>query len=450
MLTSSLAMSTAQAATANTKNDRDTTARFMSSISEDGLVAVVNESPILKSDLKRTIKLIASKYKKLGMPLPSAKKLQNEALNELILRELQLNLVKRSGIRPSDAVINAQLAKYAQSQGLSSITALQQKMDAKQAGSYAALRNNIINELSIQGIRQNQIAKRVRISEQDVNSFLASPEGKKLNQNEYLTVHIRVPYPDDYNELSNSRQKMARQEALKIASRVQNDLRLQYNNDQESILLMMSKLQGDYPVQLQGGNMGYNPANQLPANLTNDIVNLDINEVSEPIIGSNGVDIIKLVNKKVSSNLIVPQWHTRHILISVNDLQNNQLAQLKINDLYEQLRAGADFAKLAATYSDDPGSAGKGGDLDWVSEGSMVPEFENVMKKTMKGDFSVPFKSQYGWHILQVVDTRDYDASNEVRKGMAKDILFKRMAPQAQEDWLEELKSRAYIRVFNF
>ena len=123
------------------------------------------------------------------------------------------------------------------------------------------------------------------------------------------------------------------------------------------------------------------------------------------------------------------------------------LAQQKINDLYEQLRQGADFANLASTYSDDPGSAGRGGDLNWVGEGEMVGEFEAVMKNTTVGDYSAPFRSQFGWHILKVDDKRQQDISNEYRRDLARQALYQRLAPQATEDWLQELRAGAYIQV---
>ncbi len=125
------------------------------------------------------------------------------------------------------------------------------------------------------------------------------------------------------------------------------------------------------------------------------------------------------------------------------------MAEYKINEIYNKLGQGESFARLAATYSDDPSTAGAGGNLDWVSEGSMVKNFEKVMKSTPKNSYSQPFKTEYGWHILQVVDTRQYDASNDVRRAMAKEILFKREASQAKEDWLDELKSLAYIQRFD-
>lgn len=193
--------------------------------------------------------------------------------------------------------------------------------------------------------------------------------------------------------------------------------------------------------------MGFHKAAALPTELSSEITKLDVGAVSEPLVTPEGIDIIKLANKKASDTMIIPQWHTRHILVKVDELQTDALAEQKINDLYTQLRQGADFADLAATYSDDPGSAGRGGDLDWVSEEDMIGPFEAVMKNTAVGDYSAPFKTQFGWHILELEGKRQHDVSDQYRRNMARQALYQRLAPQAKEDWLQELRTSAYIQV---
>src|SRR5699024_9380490 len=188
-------------------------------------------------------------------------------------------------------------------------------------------------------------------------------------------------------------------------------------------------------------------AASLPTELSTEITKLDIGAVSAPLVTPEGIDIIKLANKKASDTMIIPQWHTSHILVKVDELQTDALAEQKINDLYNQLRAGADFADLASTYSDDPGSAGRGGDLDWVSEEDMIGPFETVMKNTTVGDYSAPFKTQFGWHILKVEGKHEQDVSDEYRRNMARQALYQRLAPQAKEDWLQELQDGAYIQI---
>ena len=407
--------------------------------STDGIIALVNENAILKSELINAIQQTQARAQAAGEPMANSAQLQSEVLNALILRELQLSMVKRVGLNPDEAAINQRLAQIAQTQGLNSISALQQRLDAAQPGSYAALRTQLIEDAAIQALQQRQISNRVRISEQDIDAFLASPEAKRLNQSEYQTIHVRVPYMDDYSRLSDAQ----REEALKVAQALRDRLLAPNINVAEAV----AASQGSYPIPLQGGDMGFHKAAALPTELSSEITKLDVGAVSAPLVTPEGIDIIKLADKKSSDTMLIPQWHTRHILVKVDELQTDALAEQKINDLYEQLRNGADFAGLASTYSDDPGSAGRGGDLDWVSEEDMIGPFEAMMKNTAVGDYSVPFKTQFGWHILKVEGKRQQDVSDQYRRNMARQTLYQRLAPQAKEDWLQELRAGAYIQV---
>ncbi|OLF37153.1 peptidylprolyl isomerase [Psychrobacter sp. C 20.9] len=426
-------------AQASTTANQNTVSRLTPANSTDGIVALVNENAILKSELVDAITQTQARAQAAGEPIANSAQLQSEVLNALILRELQLSMVKRVGLSPDETEINQRLAQIAQSQGLNSISALQQRLDAARPGSYAALRAQLIEDAAIQELQQRQISRRVRISEQDIDAFLASPEAKRLNQSEYQTVHVRVPYIDDYSRLSAAQ----REEALKVAQ----DLRTRLLEPNVSVSEAVAASQGSYPIPIQGGDMGFHKAASLPTELSSKITNLDIGAVSEPLLTPEGIDIVKLADKKASDTMLIPQWHTRHILVKVDELQTDALAEQKINDLYEQLRNGADFAALASTYSDDPGSAGRGGDLDWVSEEDMVAPFEATMKNTAVGDYSAPFKTQFGWHILKVDGKRQQDVSEQYRRNMARQALYQRLAPQAQEDWLQELRAGAYIQV---
>ncbi len=427
------------AAQASTSAVQSSVDRLTPANSTDGIIALVNENAILKSELVDAIEQTQARAKAAGEPIANSAQLQSEVLNALILRELQLSMVKRAGLSADEAEINQRLGQIAQAEGLNSIAALQQRLDAAQPGSYANLRAKLIEEASIQALQQRQITRRVRISEQDIDAFLASPEAKRLNQSEYQTIHVRVPYIDDYSRLSAAQ----REEALKVAQALRTRLLEPNVNVAEAV----AASQGSYPIPLQGGDMGFHKAASLPTELSSKITKLDVGTVSEPLLTPEGIDIIKLADKKASNTMLIPQWHTRHILVKVDDLQTDALAEQKINDLYEQLRGGADFASLASTYSDDPGSAGRGGDLDWVSEEDMVGPFEATMKNTAVGDYSAPFKTQFGWHILKVDGKRDQDISEQYRRNMARQALYQRLAPQAQEDWLQELRAGAYIQI---
>lgn len=302
----------------------------LSGSSTDGIVAVVNDQIILKSELNAVKGVIATQAANQGLNV-TAEQIQQRALDDLIDRKLQLGLIARSGMVANDNIINQQILQIAQAQGLNSLAELQAKLDGEQAGSYAALRQGVIENAALSAMLQTQAGNRVHITDQEINSFLRSPEAAKIVSNQ---------------------------------------------------------------------------------------------------------------------TVLVPEWQTSHMLARVDDTQNAAMAEQKINALFAELQKGANFATLAATYSDDPGSAAQYGSLGWVSEGQMVPEFEEMMKKTEAGDYSVPFRSQFGWHILKVDNVRQRDVTHQYRYNTAREYLFSRQAPQAVEDWLQELRSSAYIKIY--
>lgn len=297
--------------------------------STDGILAQVNDEIILKSEFIEASEEMAREYRDRGISL-SNKELQSLTLNALIVRKLQLGLINRAGFTPNDNAVNRELLAIANEAGFANLSDFQRAVDGKQAGSYAKIRQQVIEEASLVALWQAQVRPRINISEQEVTAFLNSPEGQKI--------------PNE----------------------------------------------------------------------------------------------TKLIN----------EWQTSHILVKVDNNQSDSMAEQKINALYSELQKGADFATLATTYSDDTGSATQNGRLGWVSEGQMVSEFEKMMKNTTAGDFSTPFRTQFGWHILKVENIRERDMSDETRRDKAREILFGRQAPQAEEDWIDELKAGAYIKIF--
>lgn len=320
LLAISLALGTVSATYANTPSVATST---------DGILAQVNDEIILKSEFIEASDEMAREYRDRGISL-SSRELQSLALNALIVRKLQLGLINRAGFTPNENIINQELLAIANREGFNNLSEFQRAIDAKQVGSYAKIRQQVIEEASLVALWQAQVRPRINISEQEVTAFLNSPEGQKIP----------------------------------------NETRL------------------------------------------------------------------------------IDEWQTSHILVKVDGNQSDSMAEQKINALYSELQKGADFATLATTYSDDAGSATQNGRLGWVSEGQMVAEFERMMKNTIAGDFSTPFRTQFGWHILKVENTRQRDMSGEARKDKAREILFSRQAPQAEEDWIDELKAGAYIKIF--
>lgn len=407
----------------------------------DGVIAVVNDNVILASQLEQATRQAIAQLRAKNQPVPSQQQLYSQVLDQMITRQVQLDLVKRQGISPEENQLNAALANIAKQNGVASFAELQRKLDAQQAGSYQALRSKISEDLAMQALQEQQVARRVKISEQDIDMFLRSPESNMLDESQYRTLHIRVPFiqSDDTKPVTDKQ----KQKAIKVAQSIADALQADNTNVEAAI----QQAQSGYEAPIEGGDMGFHIAKDLPTELSKDIVNLSVGQVSKPLLTPQGVNVIKLVEKRGGQQQVAEQWQTRHILISPSASLTPEMAKQQIDSIYEQLRQGADFATLASTYSNDPGSASNGGLLGWVSEGEMVAPFEAMMKNTAVNDFSTPFQSQFGWHILKVEGKRQQDLSENYRRNMARQALYQRLAPQALEDWIQEIKAQSYIKV---
>ena len=406
----------------------------------DGVIAIVNDTPILRSQLDRAVAQASAQLQAQNKPVPPAQQLYPQVLDQLITKQIQLDIIKRQGLQAEENAVNAALTNLAQQNGVASLAEFQQKLDAQRVGSYQALRQKVSEDLAIQTLQQQQLASRIKISDQDVNNFLKSPESNALEKSQYRTLHIRVPFEADAAGKASDKQK---KQALTVATQIAKNLQAENANIEQ----IMTDAQANYNAQIQGGDMGYHVAAELPTELSKNITALEVGQVTNPIATAEGYNVIKLVDKRGGQQKIIDQWHARHILISPSTALPADMAKQQIDTIYEKLRQGEDFATLANTYSKDPGSASNGGDLGWVSEGDMVPSFEAMMKKTSVNDYSVPFQTQFGWHIVKVDEKRQKDVSDVYRKNMAREVLYQRMAPQALDDWMQELRAQAYVKI---
>lgn len=406
----------------------------------DGVIAIVNDTPILRSQLDRAVAQASAQLQAQNKAVPPAQQLYPQVLDQLITKQIQLDIIKRQGLQAEESAVNAALTNLAQQNGVASLAEFQQKLDAQRAGSYQALRQKVSEDLAIQTLQQQQLANRIKITDQDVDNFLKSPESNALEKSQYRTLHIRVPFEADAAGKTSDKQK---KQALTVATQIAKNLQAENANIEQ----IMTDAQANYNAQIQGGDMGYHVAAELPTELSKNITALEVGQVTNPIATAEGYNVIKLLDKRGGQQKIIDQWHTRHILISPSTALPADMAKQQIDTIYEKLRQGEDFATLASTYSKDPGSASNGGDLGWVSEGDMVPSFESMMKQTSVNDYSVPFQTQFGWHILKVDEKRQKDVSDVYRKNMAREILYQRMAPQALDDWMQDLRAQAYVKI---
>ena len=390
-------------------------------------VAVVDNSVILRSDLDQSIAEITHQLQSKKQTVPPIEYLQQQALEQLITRQAQLEQVKRYNVKADEKSLNEAVLKVAKDSGSASLEAFQQKLDAIAPNTYSSLRARIAEDIALQRLRQQLVTSRIQISDQDVKNFLSSPQGQAALGNQVHVLHVRVSGGEN---------------AVKIAEDVRKELAT--SNDAKAISTKFSTKD----TKVDAADMGFRSLSDIPDELAARVSPLQVGQTTELISVRDGVHVLKLIERKASDQkAIVPQFQTRHILIQPSEVVSPENAKQMIDSLYTRLQKGEDFAVIASTFSNDPGSAANGGSLGWVSPGVMVPEFEAKMKETPKGEISKPFQSQFGWHILQVTDTRQQDMTQEVQERMARQLLGERQFDTELDSWLREIRNNAFVDI---
>ncbi|WP_104473653.1 peptidylprolyl isomerase [Acinetobacter indicus] len=392
----------------------------------DQVVAVVDNSVILQSDLAQTAAEMQQQLQAQNKTVPPAQYLQQQALEQLIVRQAQLEQVKRYNIKPDEKALNEAVMRVAQQNGSKSLEDFQQKVDRIAPGTYASLRNRIAEDLAINRLRQQVVMSRIKISDQDVDNFLKTPQGQAALGSQAHVLHVRV----------SGENAQATAEQVKTALNNSNDLNA------------INKQFSTASTKVESADMGFRSLSEIPAELAARVSALDVGQTTELIAVNDGIHVLKLVDRKAGEQrALVPQYQTRHILIQPTEVVSPENAKHMIDSLYNRLKADEDFAVLAGTFSTDTGSARDGGSLGWVSPGVMVPEFEQQMKSTPVGEISQPFQTQFGWHILQVTDTRQQDMTREYQERMARQILGERQFDTELDSWLREIRSNAFVDI---
>lgn len=399
----------------------------------DNIVAVVDSNIILESELNQAVSVFAEQMRADGRTIPPEQILRKNVLEQLITRQAQVSQVKRFGIQIDENTLNAAVLQIAKQQGVETLTEFQQELDKQQAGSYALLRTQVAEDLSVTRLRQQQVMARIKVSDRDVTNFLQSPQGQAALGGEVHVLHLRI---SPKSSSVNPTEVKAVAEQVKTAFATSNDF--------NAIATQLS----NENITVQGADMGSRALDDLPTELSARVSAIQVGKTTDLIPAPDGLHVLKLLERKVDdTKALVPQYLTRHILISPSEVVSPEDAKSHIDQLYQRLEQGANFAELAATFSKDPGSASDGGSLGWVVPGVMVPEFDATMKSTPKGQVSKPFQSQFGWHILTVEDTRQMDMTEDYQRRMAKQILGERQFDTEVDGWLREVRANAYVDI---
>ncbi|MBP8171235.1 MAG: peptidylprolyl isomerase [Pseudomonas sp.] len=396
----------------------------------DRVVSIVDTDVIMQSQLDQRVREVQQTIAKRGDSLPPEHVLGQQVLERLIIENIQLQIGDRSGIRITDEELNQAVGTIAQRNNLS----MEQFRDALERDglSYEDAREQIRREMIISRVRQRRVAERIQVSDQEVENFLASESGKMQLSVEYRLANILIRVPD-----------AASATEIQAAERRAQELYQQLQQGADFAQLAIASSASD--TALEGGNMGWRKAAQLPTPFDSLIGALSVGETSEPIRTPGGFILIKLLEKRGGETQVRDEVHVRHVLIKPSEIRSEAETKRLAERVYERIMAGEDFAELAKDFSEDPGSALNGGDLNWIDPNALVPEFRAVMAQTESGEVSKPFKSGFGWHVLQVMGRRATDGSEQFRKQQALSVLRNRKYESELQAWLRQIRDEAYV-----
>lgn len=400
----------------------------------DKVVAIVDNDVIMQSQLDQRVREVQQTIAKRGSGVPPASALDQQVLERLIVENIQLQIGDRSGIRITDEELNQAIGTIAQRNSMS--------LDQFRAAlahdglSYNDAREQVRREMIISRVRQRRVQERIQVSEQEVKNFLASDMGKMQMSEEYHLANILIATPD-------SASSSAIQAAASDAKDVYDQLKRGADFGQMAIAKSKSE------NALDGGDMGWRKAAQLPPPFDKMLGSMPVGDVTPPARTPGGFIILKLLEKRggQGKSLMRDEVHVRHILIKPSEIRSEEETHRLAERLYERIKNGDDFGELAKSFSEDPGSALNGGDLNWVDPNSLVPEFREVMANTQAGELSKPFKTPYGWHVLEVLGRRATDSTDQARDQQALTVLRNRKYDEELQTWLRQIRDEAYVEI---
>ncbi len=374
----------------------------------DRVAAIVDDNIVLQTELEQRTANILRQIQQSGTEPPATDIVKKQVLERLILERLQLNIGDKVGVRIADQEIDQTIARIAASNNISVEEYIAQIHASGET--MAKIRQEIANEMIIMQVQQGTVMRGIQISEQELNNFLNSEEGKLVTSPDVSIGQILLSAPSTAtvdeleiikNKLSEITQQLAEGADFK-------QLAIANSDDQSA---------------LEGGDLGWRKLAQLPLPFSESLKNLELGQVSEPIRSGAGFHLLKLYERKGGGEQLIEQHFARHILLTPNQIRDEQQTVELLEDIRTQIIAGEDFAKLAKQHSKDPGSALKGGSLGWSTPGLFVPEFEQTMGSIELNEISAPFQSQFGWHILQVTERRMQDFSDDILRNRADNLL---------------------------
>lgn len=401
-------------------------------IKMDRIVAIVDQAVVTEQELESRIATVTAQFKKQGAELPAEAILRKQILERLITDTLQLQYAAQTGLKVDDNQLDKTIGRIAEQNQLS-LAEFTEAL-AKDGVSMTKFRADIRNEITLARLREREVDGRVNVSESEIDNFLTSQAANNENQDEYEIAHLLIRTPEEG----------ATEEIQKAKSKV--DTALTELKAGVSFAKVSASF-SDAPNALEGGSLGWKKASQMPALFLDALKAMQVGEVSAPLRSPNGFHVLKLNNKRGgNSPLVIQQTHARHLLIKLSEIMSEKDGKLKIDGIKERLDNGEKFEALARQYSEDS-TASSGGDLNWVNPGDTVPQFEKAMNELKDLQISPPVRTQFGWHLIQVIERRSQDMSKEAARLKARQEIRAKKADEAYQDWIRELRDRAYVEI---
>ena len=420
---------------ANAADSEPLPARQTTSAAVDQIAVVVNDDVITRHEVDSYLDKIKQQLKTQGTPLPAAKELEKQVLERMIIDMLQLQYAKESGVRIDDAQLDKALARIAQQNNFPSVAEFRVKL-AKEGVDFRKFREEIRNEITFTRLREREVDSKLVVSDNEIENYLAT-QNKQAGKNEELELaHILVQVPE---QASAEKIQASKQRADQAWAELRGG----------APFAQVSAGFSDAKDGLQGGNLGWRTADRLPTIFQEALQNMKPGDISAVLRSPNAFHIIKLLDKRnKDAAMVITQTRARHILLKTSEVASESEARNRLSEIKRRIEAGADFAAQAKLYSED-GSAAQGGDLGWVSPGVFVPEFERAMNALKIGQLSDLVQTEFGWHLIQVMERRNADVSVEQKKQQAGNAIRSFKSDEAYQDWLRQLRDRAFVEYRN-
>ena len=398
----------------------------------DRIVAIVDQTVVTEQELESRITTVTAQLKKQGTELPAESILRKQILERLITDTLQIQYAAQTGLKVDDNQLDKTIERIAE-QNQMTLTEFSEAL-AKDGVSMRKFRSDIRNEITIARLREREVDGRVNVTESEIDNFLTSQAANTENQDEFEISHILIRTPEEG----------ATEDVQKAKTKV--DAAVKELNNGKSFAEVSASF-SDAPNALEGGRLGWKSGTQMPALFLDALKTMQVGEVSQPLRSPNGFHVLKLTNKRGgNSPLVIQQTHSRHILIKLSEIMSEKEGKQKMDNIKERLDNGEKFEALARQYSEDS-TASNGGDLGWINPGDTVPQFEKAMNELKDNQISPPVRTQFGWHVIQVIERRSQDMSKEAARLKARQEIRAKKADEAYQDWIRELRDRAYVEL---